>query len=271
MIYKKNKECRISVIMGIYNCAHTLSDALDSLLAQTYQNFEVILCDDGSSDNTYEVALQYADKYKNFILIKNKENKGLNYTLNRCLQYVNTELVARMDGDDISLPTRFEKEIMILDAKPEIAIVSAAMIHFDEQGEFRTSIIKEYPQPKDFVRGTPFCHAACMVRKKAYDAVGGYSVDKKLLRVEDYHLWFKMYAIGYRGYNIKEPLYKMRDDRAAISRRKFKYRVNEGYVKFVGYKALKLSFYYYIFVLCPIIKGFLPVRLYRLFRSFKNN
>lgn len=267
----KNKACRISVIMGIYNCADTLSDALDSLLAQTYQNYEVILCDDGSSDNTYEVARQYADKYKNFILIKNEENKGLNYTLNRCLQYVDTELVARMDGDDISLPTRFEKEIMILDAMPEIAIVSTAMIHFDEQGEFRTSIIIEYPQPKDFVRGTPFCHAACMVRKKVYDAVDGYSVDKNLLRVEDYHLWFKMYAIGYRGYNIKEPLYKMRDDRAAISRRKFKYRVNEAYVKFVGYKMLKLSFYYYIFALCPIIKGFLPVRLYRFFRSFKNN
>ena len=142
--------------MGIYNCASTLPEALDSLLAQTYQGFKVILCDDGSVDNTYEVTKTYADKYNNITLIKNDENKGLNYTLNHCLKYVDTELVARMDGDDISLPTRFEEEIAVLDAHPEIAIVSTAMIHFDEQGEFRTSKMIEYPQLKNFVKGTPF-------------------------------------------------------------------------------------------------------------------
>lgn len=72
---------RISVIMGIYNCASTLPEALDSLLAQTYQGFKVIMCDDGSTDNTYEVASKYADKHNNFILIKNDRNEGLNYTL----------------------------------------------------------------------------------------------------------------------------------------------------------------------------------------------
>ena len=199
------KEDRISVIMGIYNCASTLPEALDSLLAQTYQGFKVIMCDDGSTDNTYEVARQYAHKYNNFILIKNEKNEGLNFTLNHCLKYADTELVARMDGDDISLPTRFAEEIAVLDTHPEIAIVSTAMIHFDEQGDFRTSKMIEYPQPKDFVKGTPFCHATCLVRKEAYDAVNGYTVDAKLLRVEDYHLWFKMYAKGYRGCNIQKP------------------------------------------------------------------
>lgn len=262
---------RISVIMGIYNCASTLPEALESLLAQTYQNFKVIMCDDGSVDNTYEVAKGYADKYKNFILIKNDTNKGLNYTLNHCLEYVDTELVARMDGDDISLPTRFEEEIAVLDAKPEMSFVSAGMNFFDENGIFRTSKLNEYPMPKDFIYGTPFCHAPCMVRAEAYKAVGGYSVDEKLLRVEDYHLWSKMYTLGLRGYNITEPLYMMRDDRNAISRRKFKFRVNETRVLYHGIKNLRLPVYYRLYAVKPILVGLLPVSLYKFFRSFKNN
>ena len=267
----RNKEYRISVIMGIYNCASTLPEALDSLLAQTYQNFKVIMCDDGSTDNTYEVARQYADKYNNFILIKNERNKGLNYTLNHCLEYADTELVARMDGDDISLPSRFEKEIAVLDAQPEIAFVSTGMHYFDENGIFRTSDLKEYPTPKDFIYGTPFCHAPCMVRAEAYQAVGGYTVDEKLLRVEDYHLWSKMYTLGFRGYNITKPLYMMRDDRNAISRRKFRFRVNEARVMYHGIKNLRLPVYYRLYAVKPIIVGLLPVSLYKFFRSFKNN
>ncbi|MDE6243310.1 MAG: glycosyltransferase, partial [Muribaculaceae bacterium] len=72
---------RISVIMGIYNCASTLAEALDSLLAQTYQEFKVIMCDDGSKDSTIEVASSYVSRYpENFILIRNERNMGLNYT-----------------------------------------------------------------------------------------------------------------------------------------------------------------------------------------------
>ena len=125
---------RISVLMGIFNCSLTLGEALDSLLAQTYQNFKIILCDDGSSDGTYAVAKSYADKHNNIVLIKNEKNMGLNYTLNHCLEYADTEYCARMDGDDISLPNRFEKEINFLDEHPEFDIVTTPMKHFDENG-----------------------------------------------------------------------------------------------------------------------------------------
>lgn len=254
---------RISVIMGIYNCAETLAEALDSLYAQTYKNFKIIMCDDGSSDSTYEIAKNYANKYSNIILLKNEHNKGLNYTLNKCLEAVDTEYVARMDGDDISLPTRFEKEIAFLDNNPDIAIVSCPMIHFDENGDYKYGIRStSIPTKKDFIRSTPFCHAPCMVKTIAYKTVEGYSVSKKLLRVEDYHLWFKMYAAGYKGYNLSEHLYKMRDDRNATSRRSFRNRLNEAYVKYIGYKMLGLPFYYNIFILRPILVGLLPAPIY---------
>lgn len=254
---------RISVIMGIYNCASTLVEALDSLYAQTYREFQIIMCDDGSTDNTYQIAEIYAQKHSNIILIRNNQNRGLNYTLNHCLEYVNTEYVARMDGDDISLPTRFEKEIEYLDSHPEVAIVSCPMIHFDENGDYKWGQIwAENPSKKDFIRSTPFCHAPCMVRADAYRQVGGYSVDDKLLRVEDYHLWFKMYAKGYIGANLPEHLYKMRDDRNATARRSLSNRLNEMYVKHIGYKMLGLPLHYQIFTIRPLLVWLLPKFVY---------
>ena len=107
---------RISVLMGIYNCAPYLQEALDSLYAQTYQDFKIILCDDGSKDDTFAIAQRNAKEHANIVLIRNERNMGLNYTLNHCLEYADTEFCARMDGDDLSEPTRFEKEISFLDA-----------------------------------------------------------------------------------------------------------------------------------------------------------
>jgi glycosyltransferase EpsE len=255
---------RISVIMGIYNCAPTLADALDSLLEQTYQSFKVIMCDDGSIDNTLEVAQQYVDQHTGkFILIKNKRNMGLNYTLNHCLEYADTEYTARMDGDDLSLPHRFEQEIKFLDEHPEYAIVSGPMIHFDENGDFRISKGYGEVRKEDFINGSPFCHAACMVRTTAYNAVNGYSVDNKLLRVEDYHLWIKMYAAGYRGYNLTEPIYKMRDDRNAIARRTLSNRINEFRVRNFAVSELHLPTYKRIYSLRPLALAILPNFVYK--------
>ena len=253
--------------MGIYNCASTLPEALDSLYAQTYQDFKIILCDDGSKDNTYEVAKEYADKHGNIVLIKNEKNMGLNYTLNHCLEYADTEYCARMEGDDISLPTRFEKEIKFLDEHPEYAIVSTPMIYFDEHGDFRVGKGKGEPEITDFLSRAPFCHAPCMIRTEAYRAVGGYSVDKRLLRVEDDHLWFKLYAAGYKGYNLQEALYKMRDDRKALARRTWWSRKNEMYVRHIGFKMLHLPWYYQLYVLRPLFAYIAPRWIYKLYHK----
>ena len=248
--------------MGIYNCASTLQEALDSLYAQTFQDFEIILCDDGSKDNTYEVAFKNTQKHKNIVLLRNEKNLGLNATLNKCLKVAQGEYIARMDGDDISLSTRFEIQVNFLDEHMEYAIVSTPMIYFDENGEFRRGNAVPFPTKFNFVSGTPFCHAPCMVRRMAMNAVGGYTENKRLLRVEDYHLWFKMYAVGYKGANLLVPLYKMRDDRYALARRTFKSRLNEAYVKFIGFRMLHLPLLCYVYVMRPIIVGLLPNFIY---------
>ena len=259
--------------MGIYNCASTLQEALDSLYAQTYQDFEIILCEDGSKDNTYEIALENQKQHNNIVLLKNPHNMGLNQTLNNCLAVATGEYIARMDGDDLCDPTRFEKQVKFLDEHPEYAIVSTPMLYFDENGVFGKGIAREGEAPKEvFNTGTPFCHAPCMVRKEAYDKVGGYTVDKRLLRVEDYELWVKMYAAGYKGYNLGEYLYSMRDDRNAVARRTFKNRINVIYAHWLAYRRLKLSLFAFIKIsTITLIKIVCPTFVYNYFHKKKLN
>jgi glycosyltransferase EpsE len=255
--------------MGIYNCAGTLVEALDSLFAQTYQDFKVILCEDGSNDNTYEVAEEFAKSKDNIILLRNESNMGLNYTLNRCLEQADTEYIARMDGDDISLPDRFEKEINFLDTHPEYAVVSGPMIYFDENGDFRTGTGNGEVKKEDFIKGSPLCHAPCMARTEAFKSVGGYSVGDRYIRAEDYHLWFKLFAAGYKLFMLNDVIYKMRDDRNALNRRNLKCRKNIAYVMHKGFKMIGLPWYTQVFALKPIIAYLMPVFLYRYFHNNK--
>ena len=259
---------RVSTLMGIYNCAATLPEAVDSLLAQTFSGWELILCDDGSKDDTYAVAKTYVDRYPDkVILLKNEKNMGLNYTLNKCLKEARGEYIARMDGDDVCDPTRFQKEVDFLDAHPEFALVSTEMVMFDADGDWGKTTVIERPQVEDFCTHSPFfCHAAVMIRRNVFLEVEGYTVDPRLLRVEDCHLWFKIYAKGHRGANIPEPLYKMRDDRNATKRRSFKNRCNVCYATYVGFRMVKMPWYRYIYLLRTVavemIKCVLPTAVY---------
>lgn len=254
---------RISVLMGIYNCAETLPQAIDSILAQTNPDWELILCDDGSGDDTYAVAEECRQRFSDkIILLRNDQNRGLNYTLNHCLAHATGEFVARMDGDDLCEPDRFERELAALEAHPDMALVSTNMTYFDEQGTWGRGKVVPFPQKEDFMHGTPFCHAPCMVRRSVMEKIGGYTDDPKFLRVEDYDLWVKLYAAGFRGMNLEAPLYHMRDDRNATGRRKFRYRINEARVICKAVRLLKLHPGNYLRALRPILVGLLPLWLY---------
>ena len=224
---------KVSILMGIYNCAPTLREAVDSILSQTFTDWELILCEDGSKDETYAIAREYRRQYPDrIVLLRNEKNMGLNHTLNRCLQAASGEYCARMDGDDISLPERF-----------------------DEQGEWGRNQMIECPQKEDFIHHSPVhCHAPCMIRREAYLAVGGYTEDLRMLRFEDVNLWYKLYAAGYRGYNLSEPLYMMRDGREAAGRRSLRSRMNGVYVTYVGFRLFHYPWYMYRFVVLDFIK-----------------
>ncbi|PJW13250.1 glycosyl transferase [Geobacillus sp. Manikaran-105] len=260
---------KVSVIMGIYNCSTTLAESIDSILAQTYKNWELILCDDNSTDDTYRIAREYAEKYNNIILLRNEKNMGLAATLNRCLEYVSGKYVARMDGDDISLPERFQKQVAFLESNPEYSVVGTGMISFDEKGDIGIKLGIPEPKPTDLAKNNPFMHATIMMRTEVYKALNGYRVTSYTRRTEDIDLWFRFFAAGFKGYNMQEALYKVREDRTAYKRRKFKYYLDAARLLFEGIRLLNLPARYYLFVLKPILSGLTPNFLLKKYHEFR--
>lgn len=256
--------CKVSVIMGAYNCADTLAEAIQSILSQTFTDWELIVCDDGSSDDTASVAERLCRAHPDKLtLLRNGTNLGLAATLNRCLSVARGEYIARMDADDRCSPERLAHELAVLESPSAPDFVSTDMLLFDENGVWGRVSYPSDPKPTDFAWGTPFCHAPCLIRTAALQAVGGYDTDRRLLRVEDYHLWLKLYCHGYRGRNLPLPLYQMRDDRNACRRRALRFRLNEAYVTALAVRRLRLPFFYFPLALRPIVKGLLPPALYR--------
>lgn len=229
----------ISVIMGIYNCEGTLAEAVDSILAQTYTNWQLVMCDDCSTDGTYALAKSYADRFPDrIILVRNERNMRLSFSLNHCLEYAAGEYVARMDGDDVSVPERFEKELAFLAAHTELDLVGCAMRRFDAEGLHDVCYAVDKPDYYTLRRAIPYHHATILCHRRVYDTLGGYTVSERTMRGQDYDLWFRFYHAGFNGDNLKEALYLVREDAAAVRRRTFKVRWNGFLISCYGYKLL---------------------------------
>lgn len=265
-------EPKISVIMATYNCEKTVAQAIDSILAQTYKNWVMIICDDGSSDNTFEILQRYKQDYpEKFVIIRNEKNSKLPYSLNHCLQYVQTDLVARMDGDDWSTPDRFEKQVAFLLAHPEYDLVGTGVTVFD--GEKNIASIIKTPEPtKDtMLRSNAFSHATIMTYKRVYDALNGYSLDPTVERVEDVDLWCRFLAAGFRGYNLPDELYVILEDINAVKRRTLRSRLNSARTRYRGYKLMGFKGFTCYKPYISVLKAFVPVSVYRKIHAWKLN
>ncbi|WP_197695383.1 glycosyltransferase family 2 protein [Megamonas hypermegale] len=235
--------------------------AIDSILNQTYRDFEFIICDDGSNDGTYEMVQGLIRNDKRVILIKNNENKGLAYSLNHCLSIAKGKYIARMDADDISTPNRLEKQIKFLDEHLEYAIVGCNLLLINDKGIWGKRILAEKPTKKSFLFTSPFCHPAIVMRKDVLDKVNNYKVEKITRRAEDYDLFMRIYVNGYKGYNLQEFLYQFREDNDAYKRRAYKYRIDDVQVRYRGFKALGLMPSGFLYVIKPLIVGLIPQKI----------
>ncbi|MDA7027361.1 glycosyltransferase family 2 protein [Bacillus sp. CLL-7-23] len=250
---------KVSVIMGVFNCEDTLAESIESILKQTYQNWELIICDDASTDQTYQIASRYADQYRDKIkLIRNKKNMRLAASLNHCLKYADGTYIARQDGDDLSLAKRFEKQVAFLESQPHYQVVGSGMIAFDENGLRGVRMLPSSPSPAIMAKGTPFCHATIMMRAEVYHKLKGYRVCRRTRRMEDIDLWLRFFEAGFRGYNLQEALYKVREDESAFKRRKLSYSIDNALLVFQACRRLKLPLYHYVYMMKPIIRGFIP-------------
>ena len=265
---------KVSVIMGIYNCEKTLPDAIDSILDQTYPNWELIMCDDGSTDGTWEVAKKFADQRPSqIILLRNEKNMKLAYTLNRCLAAASGEMIARQDGDDRSCPERLQREVDWLLEHPEFQLVGCDMQRFDDAGFHGIMRAPETPGRQTLIQAkTPFFHATIVAWKSVYDTLGGYAVSKRAERIEDVELWFRFLHHGFSGNNINLPLYQVREDVETLRRRTIRDRFNAFMVLKDGFRLLGLPRSRLVRpAILTIIKSLIPVSVVRWIRARKGS
>ncbi|MDQ3534128.1 MAG: glycosyltransferase [Bacteroidota bacterium] len=203
----------ITVLMPVYNAEKYLKEAIDSILNQTHLDFEFLIIDDGSTDSSIEIINSYNDS--RIRLVQNEQNFGITYSLNRGIHLASNELIARMDADDISHPTRLEKQYMYAQKYPEIALISAWIRRISSDGKFeKISGLDTYDIYYTLLfspRG--IYHPVVMFRKSAVLDVGMYS--KKY--AEDFNLWCKMIK-KYRFHVIPEPLLDYRSSETSVWR-----------------------------------------------------
>lgn len=214
----------VSVIMSVFNSSETLREAVESIYAQSYTNWELIVCDDASTDTTLDLLHQLASEgpEDRVVIISNSENMRLAYSLNRCLENASGALVARMDGDDISEPDRLERQVNYLLEHPGVDMVGCAMRRFSASGPAEVIQPASYEPDRDFMRRSgraAFFHATIVARRSAYDRLGGYTVAWRTQRGQDRDLWYRFFAAGLVGHNLADPLYRVREDAAARRRR----------------------------------------------------
>lgn len=254
---------QISVLMSVYNAAETLGAAIASILEQSRKDLELIVCDDASTDASWTILRQWADRDSRLILLQNETNLGAGPARNRCLALARGKYTALMDADDFSEPSRLEEQAAVLDFRPDIAFVGTKGRFFsrnpgDSEGCYW--YVAE-PQKNDFLMTLPFVHASLMFRTEVLRQLGGYSDRRAAKRSEDYELLMRAYAQGFRGINLSGELYAIRLDEAAYQRRQYRYRFNECAVKWIGFTKMGLMPRGIPYALKPLLVGLLPLRL----------
>lgn len=196
----------VSVVMSVYNDESYVAKSIDSILNQTFEDFEFIIVDDGSTDGTRDVIDRYNDD--RIFLIENKENIGLTRSLNNALEHSSGRYVARQDADDISRIDRLERQLSYLDRHPSVAMVGSGAILVDETGnrlERRIPVME--PTLEDLLQKNRFVHGSVLLRSDVLEEVGGY--DEYFETVQDYDLWLRI-ADRYPVRNHPAPLYSLR-------------------------------------------------------------
>jgi glycosyltransferase involved in cell wall biosynthesis len=210
---------RISVAMSVYNNASYLAQAIESILAQTFTAFEFLIVDDGSTDGSGEIIDRFAADDSRIRPI-HQANAGLIASLNRMIAEARAPLIARMDGDDIALPERFARQVMFLDANPDIGVLGTGCTCIDEDGRPSSHKFDNVTTPDDVLadlkNGPPLCHPSVMMRRDAVRAVGGYH--RAYTHCEDYDLWLRL-SENVRMANLPERLLLYRQSETQVSNR----------------------------------------------------
>lgn len=211
---------RITVALSVYNNAPYLAQALESILEQSFGDFELVIVDDGSTDLSPAIIDRYA-AIDPRIRVIHQSNQGLVASLNHIIATARGAYIARMDGDDIALPERFARQVALLDTNADHGVVGTQIWTIDEHGERRADRTVDHPLSSETISaalptGSPLCHPSVMMRRDLLEAVGGYRPAYR--HSEDYDLWLRL-SERTRMANLPQRLHLYRYSTTQVSYR----------------------------------------------------
>jgi len=221
----------ISVVLPVYNGESTITESIESLLSQSYSNLELIVINDGSSDDSLKKIHSFSDKR---IKVYSHGNVGLAETLNFGISVANGELIARQDQDDISLPSRIEKQVNRFDSNSNLVLLGTNGILVDQDGQFIKKL--SFPNSNNDLQFltnfyNPFLHTSVMMRADVLKKINGYSLDSNCQPPEDFELWNRIKHMG-KIENLEDYLVKYRISKNSMSN-EWKYIIEDNYRKIV--------------------------------------
>lgn len=207
----------VSVLLPVYNGSRYIQAAVESILQQSWTDFELIIINDGSTDDTDKIVACCADPRIKYV---EQDNAGLSATLNRAISMARGRYLARQDSDDVSLPERFAKQIAFLEANPACGMVGTWAEIWQE--DRKSERVHRHPSADGVLKfellfNNPFVHSSVMMRHEAVEAVGPYLCDRSRQLPEDYELWSRI-SRHYQVANIPEVLHIYREAVGSICR-----------------------------------------------------
>lgn len=219
-INSKERQPLISVIMPVYNGEKYLAEAIESILDQTYKNFEFIIINDGSIDDTEKIILEFKKKDQRVKYISLDNNSGISEALNRGIKLATGEYIARMDCDDFSTETRFSEQIEYLTNNPNVDVLGSYFcLFYEDKKDCR--IVPAYAL--DIYNGKPpVHHPTCMLKRKIFIEYGHYN--SEFNNAEDVELWFRWFSQGVKFSNLPKVLYQKRIHEGSVSIAKMRHQ-----------------------------------------------
>lgn len=255
------KQPTISVLMGVrYSREDTLhlERAVQSILKQTYQNLELLICDDGSTETARSWLEKMAAQEARIRLIRDAGCLDLAKKLNLCLKSAQGEYIARMDDDDYSYPDRLEKQIRFLIDHPGASFVGCNVNLVQNKVIIGERKFPPWPGVEDFYFVQPYIHPTLLFQREALLAVGGYSEQLNCVLCEDYDLLLRLYKAGFKGANLQEILLDYTVPLNAKGNRKWKHRWNETVTRWKRFQELGKLPGALPYVIKPIAVGLIP-------------
>ena len=249
----------ISVIVPVYKVEQYLDQCVESIVGQTYRDLELLVCPDGSSPAAMDLLERTAEEDPRLVLVQGDGKRTLPQKLNCCIARASGVYLARMDGDDRSLPQRLERQTAYLDSHPQVGFLGCNAALFDSgRGIYGQRVFPPAPTPEDFLFTMPFLHPALVFRREALEAAGGYSLSRWAVLCEDYDLLLRLYALGYRGENLQEKLFCYRVEPGDWKKRRMSHRFNEAVTRLLRFGQLGMLPRALPYVAKPLAVGLLP-------------